>query len=861
MARIKGFQIDLSSGDTYIDITGINSGDSNAITMALGVSGLGAFVGSPMGAGSHTIFSATDLSVNITATDNNNLGSPIISSSSGGNLNLSAGNGSGAGIGGGELIIRAGSGYTVGGRVAAYGGLGQNGPGGAVEITGGQGANVSGGNGGAVTIAGGLAPHAYGYGGAINITSGVSGIGQPAADVTITAANGVAGYGQYGGSVAINAGSGDFGGSINIYAGAANTGFDENEGGIVQIRGGDSDFGNAGQINILAGSATYAGGGYNAGNVEINAGSGSVDNDGGDIFLQAGTSGAGLCGDIWIRPGGSATATDGSIKLFPHDSATSAIELRFHEASPQTNYIALKAPDAFAGNQVFILPAADGTAGQALVTSGGGEGEFSFDTVVKPDSNGLLPIQLSKISTGLFTGGALSFGTLSGSPATTTLFSVAAGTGIVVNNYTDPGNPTYSLVSWSVFTDITITNLATEQRTFVAIDVAGSPNPTIIQQATAFTPTQHRDYVVLGTIGHANHVNVVAIRNNPLPAFDATVRLGDLGHALGAFNMTGNVYSADGVNLNLDKTLGESYRVGNNFHTNKASPDITTDSAESALEWNYSYQDGSGGFTLTGKTSTIVPNNWDDGDGGLNTVGTQSWSIQIIKHFPGGAGHRIEYGQVIYGTDTEALANIPDPTHIHNPAFADGIIRAYLIVRGGATDLSDTADAYFIEAAKFAGVGGITTASFPGITDLSTGTVLTLTNTESTFTNRIDATLITEKNVTSSPTTTYTADLTTASVFSLTLGGDTAITFSNVPGSGSPLIPSLSTTVTFLLTQDAVGSPELGTRTPSFPASVKWESGTVPTWTTVAGATDVVTMFTVDNGTTWYANLIGQGYA
>jgi len=339
--------------------------------------------------------------------------------------------------------------------------------------------------------------------------------------------------------------------------------------------------------------------------------------------------------------------------------------------------------------------------------------------VVFPDANGLLPIQLSKISTGLFTGGALSFGTLSGSPLTTTTFSVTAGSGIVVNNYTDPENPTYQLVSWSAYTDVAITNIATEPQTFIAIDISGSPSVNLIQQTTNFTPANTRDYIILGTIGHANNTNVLGIRSDPIAAFDTAARLSDLGLALGSFNISGNVYSANGGNLNLDKSIGESYRVGNNFHINKAVPDITTDGAETAFEWIYSYQDGSGGYTLTNKTNTIVPDEWDDGDGAPGTVGSNTWTVQIINHCPG-AGHRIEYGQTDYGSFAEALADLPDVNHLYNPAFATGITRGYLIIRGGAIDLSDSADAVFIEAAKFTSIGGASSVtSLNGLTDVT----------------------------------------------------------------------------------------------------------------------------------------------
>jgi hypothetical protein len=50
-----------------------------------------------------------------------------------------------------------------------------------------------------------------------------------------------------------------------------------------------------------------------------------------------------------------------------------------------------------------------------------------------------------------------------------------------------------------------------------------------------------------------------------------------------------------------------------------------------------------------------------------------------------------------------------------------------------------------------------------------------------------------------------------------------------------------------LLKQDGTGS-----RVPTFPSSVKWAGGTVPTWATVAGHTDLVTLV-------WVAGLGASG--
>lgn len=64
-----------------------------------------------------------------------------------------------------------------------------------------------------------------------------------------------------------------------------------------------------------------------------------------------------------------------------------------------------------------------------------------------------------------------------------------------------------------------------------------------------------------------------------------------------------------------------------------------------------------------------------------------------------------------------------------------------------------------------------------------------------------------------------------------------------------------ATTLELILTQDATGS-----RTATWPAAVKW-SGGAPTLSTAAAAVDRVVLTTYNGGTTWYADLVGKGYA
>jgi hypothetical protein len=94
-----------------------------------------------------------------------------------------------------------------------------------------------------------------------------------------------------------------------------------------------------------------------------------------------------------------------------------------------------------------------------------------------------------------------------------------------------------------------------------------------------------------------------------------------------------------------------------------------------------------------------------------------------------------------------------------------------------------------------------------------------------------------------------TINLANGNVFSATLTGTVTFTFSGA---------TASTACSFglYLTQDATGS-----RTITWPASVKWAGGTAPTLTTTANAIDILVFETINGGTTWFGSLVGTNFS
>ena len=165
---------------------------------------------------------------------------------------------------------------------------------------------------------------------------------------------------------------------------------------------------------------------------------------------------------------------------------------------------------------------------------------------------------------------------------------------------------------------------------------------------------------------------------------------------------------------------------------------------------------------------------------------------------------------------------------------------AFVLAHAGGS-LGPYADTTALESAKPAASNGgrvaLVGASAPYAPYVSNGTAWLL------FDNNSDP-LVTVASSGSS----VSQAATNLSVLNITLTANTTLGFTG--------IPTGTWSITLILRQDGTGS-----RLVTWPANTKWAAATAPTLSTAASAVDVVTLMTIDAGTTWFGFLAGKGMA
>jgi hypothetical protein len=374
-------------------------------------------------------------------------------------------------------------------------------------------------------------------------------------------------------------------------------------------------------------------------------------------------------------------------------------------------------------------PGATGDSAYEIAVENGFEGteEEWLDSLVGPQGEAGID---GGLDTGISEGGDIS-------PSGTDPLAVIINplSGRIVNYLTDP----VTVQEVEVTAPITVQLDAVAQErtiTWLLMDA----DQAVYQQETRPSAEERRNFLVIGMVAQDNG-SIFLAQSIPTIAGHPVNQLYDLMDAIGAFGITGNDVSPNGVNLSLDVSSGQVFSRGwNHFDggMETSNPHIVNTIGEEPAAWVHALRTSE--LPYLDSTVTVDVGNYDSG-GTLTPVGgtAETSVVHQLWMFPTNEGseiHVLQYGQQTYATLDEAVSSAGTAPFATNPALpGNAILLGYLAVKGSATDLSDITQASIIKAGKFgSGPGGGTSVDLSGYALLSgaefTGEISTVMDAE-----------------------------------------------------------------------------------------------------------------------------------
>lgn len=291
--------------------------------------------------------------------------------------------------------------------------------------------------------------------------------------------------------------------------------------------------------------------------------------------------------------------------------------------------------------------------------------------------------------------GALKGGELSINSGDNTKIDIASGSGIISDYYTDPDNPTSTTITWSLISGVTLTNLATSPVTYILID----SDANVVQLNSFPTLAEFRQYIVLGVAVHSNNTNVEFINDLRTPITSPALQLHDLVRTMGRINIGNDILpNVATTTLSIQKTSGLIYGIGLNTSNSPNVTNVLNTPAIAPVTFRYRRIDE----TESSNIANIDPTQYESSSGVLSSVGNNKWTNQRVYLFPSNAV-RIQYGQDLYNSKSEALQAIREETFIEEGNISENaILVAIITVRGGANNLNNSGDASIGSTGKLA---------------------------------------------------------------------------------------------------------------------------------------------------------------
>lgn len=212
-----------------------------------------------------------------------------------------------------------------------------------------------------------------------------------------------------------------------------------------------------------------------------------------------------------------------------------------------------------------------------------------------------------------------------------------------------------------------------------------------IVESQVVPSAKHPNWAYLGNVDYdAGDIEVNSVIETSYSSVGATSLM--LSH--GDYNLSGCVYSGN-TGLTLSHTEGLGVRIGINTRNNLSDPDrvVTQENAISFVA--RAYTNSAGDLVINRDPTQIDPTQFSK-DRVLSSVGQNKWTVQYLYHFYGSDVAFVYYGDKEYTNKEDAISSITMPPRRIHAIVREASLRAAIVVRGGATELTDPLDAEIV---------------------------------------------------------------------------------------------------------------------------------------------------------------------
>jgi hypothetical protein len=328
--------------------------------------------------------------------------------------------------------------------------------------------------------------------------------------------------------------------------------------------------------------------------------------------------------------------------------------------------------------------------------------------------------------------GNLYTGLLHGGLITTqssTVYQISSGSGIIVDLNASLGDDPYPVIQfleWGNLSASIAPLTASYQQAFVGIDSTNN----IFAQGTPFSNGQFDTVINIGSVFFQNQSTINGVKTQPSVAYGFEQQQNVFNRAFGPLKLSGYTLSPSGSSTgSLIVGSGTAYAPGSNYTVDPNEPYYSVDNGTNISKIFRYYQSGSSWVYLSNAGAgytTIDPTKYSN-NGTLTSVGAGNWSIQRVFWFPNSVTKAIVvyYGNAIYPTEAEALANISFESFVEAPNTAANAIYlgAIIINQNGVFTNASTFTIYpgglFRQVGGSGGGGSIVTQTLAGLSDVS----------------------------------------------------------------------------------------------------------------------------------------------